>query len=323
MSLWLSSRSPPLEMNLRCLGAIPAQMELANTSTSCGGHFSVSEFFRDSPWLNIPEHRLGDILIEPLYPRGGLLGGASSQINAPKSKLAALAAARRTKENHKPGDGQTANAVALLDKLGGRPREHEIDAQMNTPSKAPRALIMKDRDGTTQVQNTSVRQSKEVNNSQKQGLPSRSKASQDSSSESKSQSKTRSTSSADPSSFAQIISGAPFRGPKPAFHYLPHYAVQNTEWHTKFDFAEPSPDDIVTKAQSARGKASKEPMQQSKNETSNKSVNGVAQAIENVSIEDTKIRGKNLDVLAEFKKSKPKNAANFVVIGTNFTAVQG
>ena len=31
--------------------------------------------------------------------------------------------------------------------------------------------------------------------------------------------------------------------------------------------------------------------------------------------EPTKIKGKNLDVLAEYRKVKRKNAANFVVIG--------
>lgn len=64
-------------------------------------HFSASEFFRDSPWLNVPSHRKADILVEPLYPRMGLLGGAPES-SGKVSKLAALAAARKKKEGEKP-----------------------------------------------------------------------------------------------------------------------------------------------------------------------------------------------------------------------------
>ena len=57
-------------------------------------------FFDDSPWFNIPTHRLAIILVEPLYPRLGLLGGSPSNATEGKmSKLAALAAKRRQKEN--------------------------------------------------------------------------------------------------------------------------------------------------------------------------------------------------------------------------------
>lgn len=62
----------------------------------------VENFFHDTPWLNIPSHRRGEILIDPLYPKGKLLGGASKQPSDGKiSKLAALAAARRRKEEEK------------------------------------------------------------------------------------------------------------------------------------------------------------------------------------------------------------------------------
>lgn len=61
-----------------------------NLSTEA--HFSAADFFRDCPWLNVPVHRKADITIEPLYPRLGLLGGAPK--DGKVSKLAALAAAR-------------------------------------------------------------------------------------------------------------------------------------------------------------------------------------------------------------------------------------
>ena len=63
-------------------------------------HFSAADFFRDCPWLNIPSHRKSEILIEPLYPRLGLLGGAPEN-GGKLSKLAALAAARKKKEGEK------------------------------------------------------------------------------------------------------------------------------------------------------------------------------------------------------------------------------
>ena len=89
-------------------------------SSKLSATFSAKEFFQDCPWLNVPLHRRGEILVEPRHPPGRLLGGASTQ-GAPKvSKLAALAAARKRKENEKAsGDGSKSvtTSVALLDKL--------------------------------------------------------------------------------------------------------------------------------------------------------------------------------------------------------------
>jgi hypothetical protein len=45
-------------------------------------------------------------------------------------------------------------------------------------------------------------------------------------------------------------------------------------------------------------------------------VDQIANGVEALKIDDTpRARSKNLDVLAEFEKTKAKNAANFVVIG--------
>lgn len=96
----------------------------------CSGHFSPSEFFKDSPWLNIPTHRLGEILIEPLYPRFGLLGGSPSTTQGKVSKLAALAAARKRKESEKATDvpsTQQSSSVALLDKLNRKAKTEVTD----------------------------------------------------------------------------------------------------------------------------------------------------------------------------------------------------
>ena len=65
---------------------------------ACMARFSAKDFFSDCPWLNIPPEQKVNILVEPLYPRMGLLGGSEGKV----SKLAALAAKRRLKENEKP-----------------------------------------------------------------------------------------------------------------------------------------------------------------------------------------------------------------------------
>jgi len=63
-----------------------------------GSESSLSHYFRDMPWGNIPKDR-ETILIPPQRPRGGLLGGSGS---APKlSKLQQLAAARKKKAEEK------------------------------------------------------------------------------------------------------------------------------------------------------------------------------------------------------------------------------
>ncbi|KAL6234743.1 hypothetical protein BDW75DRAFT_211609 [Aspergillus navahoensis] len=76
----------------------------------------------------------------------------------------------------------------------------------------------------------------------------------------------------------------------------------------------PSPDDVVLNAQSsAKGFKSKQPA--SKSEGGKKAA-GLAGDMGNLSVvEKVNVKSKNLDVLSEYKKSKRKNAMNFVVIG--------
>lgn len=72
------------------------------TTSPCSVPFSAADFFRDAPWLGIPPERRADILVEPLYPRLGLMGGAP-QTEGKVSKLAALAAARKKTDSEKRG----------------------------------------------------------------------------------------------------------------------------------------------------------------------------------------------------------------------------
>lgn len=88
-----------------------------DSKVCCTGFITAKDFFHDCPWLNIPHERRGEILIEPLYPRGRLLGGSSSPGEPRVSKLAALAA-RRKKENEQTGNRLSSySSVTLLDKL--------------------------------------------------------------------------------------------------------------------------------------------------------------------------------------------------------------
>jgi len=94
---------------------------------TCANPFSFADFFKDSPWLNIPSKRR-TIFIAPLYPRGGLLGGSSD--GAPKmSKLQQLAAARKKKAQEQKA---TETSGTYLEKpmaslsLGGKENERPL-----------------------------------------------------------------------------------------------------------------------------------------------------------------------------------------------------
>ena len=77
--------------------------------------------------------RRAEIIIEPLYPRGRLLGGSPAEGSQKVSKLAALAAARKKKENTEAASTtsklQSSTSVALLDKLSGNHKPDESVAK--------------------------------------------------------------------------------------------------------------------------------------------------------------------------------------------------
>jgi elongation factor 1 alpha-like protein len=85
--------------------------------------FSVKDFFASCPWFRIPPERKAEIIIEQRYPHlgTGLLGGTSNAPAGKVSKLAALAAARRKKENeNRAGDGAATGLSALQKLRSGR-----------------------------------------------------------------------------------------------------------------------------------------------------------------------------------------------------------
>jgi elongation factor 1 alpha-like protein len=103
---------------------------------------SVTDFFFDTPWCHVPKERLGTISVQPLLPRGRLLGGSSKP-----SKLAALAAARKKKqEEAKIASTQPApseekseadKAVSLLDRLNVKEKDANATMQSSDGGEVP------------------------------------------------------------------------------------------------------------------------------------------------------------------------------------------
>lgn len=219
---------------------------------SCSAHFSAVEFFRDTPWLNVPHHRRADILVEPLYPRLGLLGGASQE--GKMSKLAALAAARKKKTSEKPlvterepvtqADEQKPAPRSLSERLAmSGPRSAVKSGGLSALSKERRTTNLKSppintkpEDKPTSEPSMNQGRIEQAMEKQKPDEPTDLRA--------------------HPSTFAATIVGnrGHHRTPEPGpllssnFDIMSIYQQDVTE---AFDFAGPSPDDIVFNAQSA------------------------------------------------------------------------
>lgn len=232
---------------------------------SSTAHFSAADFFRDAPWLNIPAHRKADILVEPLYPRLGLLGGAPEN-SGKVSKLAALAAARKKKEGEKSAAPTPTP-----------PSEVESSRPSSTERKSP-ALSLRERlasNGKPQKSSEGLQSLRSLNKGSRLGSPSPQKMP---SPEPRKQSSPEVTGQADieppvstdkkqeeqaalnirapPSTFASTIVGEAIR-PKMAepshlsASTLDLIKIYGQELAEPFDFAGPSPDDVVLNAQSS------------------------------------------------------------------------
>ena len=233
-------------------------MPLPSKSLQCQATLSIEDFFKDSPWLKVPENRRGEITTEPLYPRGRLLGGSPAGQDAPpKSKLAALAAARKKKENMRSASNETNSSVALLDKLGTKLQTTKIDSQSTEPHVEDTKLASKSLDpparkyptkkrqvpDPTEMQNTNTKRTQTSPEAAVQERP-----------------VTEPAPVARPSSFAQTLFGsstiATYSSVAPAQSPLlyPAYTRADTE---NDPFAGPSPDDVIVKAQTSKGSTRK------------------------------------------------------------------
>ncbi|KAL4817258.1 hypothetical protein BDW67DRAFT_174826 [Aspergillus spinulosporus] len=302
----------------RTMLLVPAYPILPTTATP-HFHFSAADFFRDSPWLNIPAQRKADILVEPLYPRLGLLGGAPESGGGKMSKLAALAAARKKKESDKPPASTTGNDAQSTSEAKGAPLSlrERLASKQGKQESSPSLQHLKRRSEQSQPQKKSPEP--KPSTPAATGLEDSVKNIQIEDNRQQEKKEQPLNIRAPPSTFAVTIVGDDTR-PKmtePSHLYtntLDLIRIYGQELAEPFDFSGPSPDDVVLNAQSsAKGFKSKQPAPKSQGD---KKAVGLAGDMGNLSVaEKVNVKSKNLDVLSEYKKSNRKNAMNFVVIG--------
>ncbi|KAJ5256249.1 hypothetical protein N7505_011400 [Penicillium chrysogenum] len=293
-------------------------------------HFSAADFFRDCPWLNIPSHRKSEILIEPLYPRLGLLGGAPEN-GGKLSKLAALAAARKKKEGEKApslSETPTPSTPKLeqptpLDHSGtSRSLRDRLAASGRSTPKAPEGPGSLRRLATPSASSHPIPKRPEAE-TKRPSVPELSGSMQRVVLEAKEEpepQQTMPTIRASPSTFASTIVGAA-TGPTAAEPSHLHSTssdllrIYGQDHAEPFDFAAPSPDDVVLNAQNA-AKGMKSKSAATKSAAVKKGQSDLADGVKELSVEDkVTVKSKNLDVISEYKKSTRKRSANFVVIG--------
>lgn len=207
--------------------------------------FSPEKFFKDVKWFAVPPEQRAEITVESLLPRGRLLGGSSSQAGPPRSKLAALAAARK-KENRDQGKNTAlTSSVTILDRLKqATPSSDPVKSRsLDGPADLKEPLSRKLKKYPTRKRRTSTRQNEELSRADVGTIPSASNM------------EPRSPSDlipkASPSVFAEVI-----LGPSSAFFQVSRNTLFRSTTNVRENnianieaFAGPSPDDVVLKAQ--------------------------------------------------------------------------
>ena len=211
---------------------------------------STSDFFRDAPWLNIHEDRKSEITCISLGPRGGLLGGSLAGSNCrPKSKLAALAAARKKENRKTQSEETTPSSVSMLESLAAASTKPHYLGPAST-------AISQEAEG---LRRTSKMRSKGQSSQDSQGRPTPASP-RPTSSEGSEQSAVsqlgiltiQAAPTGPPSDFATAILGLENNRPcfdrTPALTGIP-FTIQDVA--NPKAFTGPSPDDVVLKAQSS------------------------------------------------------------------------
>ncbi|ESZ94291.1 hypothetical protein SBOR_5287 [Sclerotinia borealis F-4128] len=270
---------------------------------TCTSSLSTKSFFADTPWLDIPLERRAILTPPARYP-GGLLGGSSE--GAPKmSKLQALAAARKKKAQDQQSSASEVEkpmASLSLNQTGG---ESTTELHESKPINNSGSSSKDSKHG-----GFPHRKRKDANPHEKVLKPQ--PTPRDYQTEVEPVVDSSPVYQASPSAFASTMfrtaSATPRRQLENKFS-MPYSSDILTA--PANPFAGPSPDDVVIAAQAkASGKGGKGSSKAvgDKKEGSN--------GVDATKVEDVpRAKSKNLDVLAEFKKTRSKNAANFVVIG--------
>ena len=180
-------------------------------------HSSLKYFFADCPWLNVPQHRQALIVEESIQTRGRLLGGSAKP---PKmTKLAALAAKRRQQESQKSSSEDADQAVSIdynetLKKLQiSRPAKE-------TRSSATNEELPEAKEVDLEAQDVSMADMSQEEVEPEQDLRGA------------------------PSTFGSLLTHTT----EPGHASIPF----NETAPPKFDFSQPSPDDVISKAQRGR-----------------------------------------------------------------------
>lgn len=211
----------------------------------------MSDFFADAPWLNVPPERLALIVEHSPRVRGGLPGGSSQGQNAPKSKLAALAAARKKENQNLKKDADNSGTGSILDRLQR--------SSINSSPTNSQSL-----DGTSDVQKLnftrpqnvkkySGRKRKQSLSPARQPKPQEAESSHDSMHIDEPLPEPRVVPKGSPSIFADVILGSTISSShRTESPLISHYMQTMKELPADLQgFTGPSPDDKVLKAQSS------------------------------------------------------------------------
>ncbi|CRK38328.1 hypothetical protein BN1708_007717 [Verticillium longisporum] len=272
-----------------------------------------SWYFEDMPWMNVPKHRQA-IMVPPVLPVGGLLGGGEG----PKvSKLQALAAARKKKSEavKKPEEPEERTQKRLA--------ELNINEQTYSENVKPGSSILAKRQKLVSANSGA----KALPAAQPLPIPSgpsppaameADEAQNGQSSDPAPAEEQAVTSTSRPSAFAHVLCGlsAGSADPSTDTFNLPY---KSSPLFNSAAFDQPSPDDIVLAAQAKAGNrfdaaAAKSATAAKKAPKSNGGP--PTEAAKDLSLDDAPPpKSKKINVLQEFENSKSKRSASFVVVG--------
>jgi hypothetical protein len=187
---------------------------------------SAQNFWRDTPWLAVPAHRAA-LIVEHPGSRGRLLGGAPKAKEGKISKLAALAAKRRQAETAKSSEDSGNSAFGASDDYTETLNQLRISQSRKSVS------------NETKRQDDQAEQTDDINMSH----PSKGNQESPPVREEEIVQDLRGT----PSSFARTLAGVE------STSGIKHLTIDQLGLSgPTFKFAEPSPDDVIAKAQKTR-----------------------------------------------------------------------